>query len=98
MRGFGGSIVFNGEIYDHRARRDELTADGMTFSSRSDTEVLLAGLMHHGPRFVAECNAMFAFGAWRDSDRTLILARDRLGKKPLYVYESNDVIAFASEL
>lgn len=98
MRGFGGAIVFNGEIYDHRQQRDELRADGVTFRSRADTEVLLAGLMRDGPDYVARCNGMFAFGAWRHMDRTLFLGRDRLGKKPLYVYEADGVLAFASEL
>jgi asparagine synthase (glutamine-hydrolysing) len=98
MRGFGGAIVFNGEIYDHRARREALRADGVAFRSRTDTEVLLAGLMREGPGYVSRCNGMLALGAWRDADRTLVLARDRLGKKPLYVYETGEVLAFASEL
>ncbi|MDQ3030787.1 MAG: asparagine synthase (glutamine-hydrolyzing) [Myxococcota bacterium] len=98
MRGFGGVIVFNGEIYDHRARRDALRSDGIALRSSSDTEVLLAGLMRDGPDYVARCNGMLALGAWRESDRTLVLARDRLGKKPLYLYETGDVLAFASEL
>lgn len=91
------SIVFNGEIYNYESLRRELTSDWQ-FHSRSDTEVLLAGLANQGPSFVSKLNAMLAF-AFLDLNRnSLILGRDRLGKKPLYIYKAGGVFAFASEL
>lgn len=98
MVGHGGAIVFNGEVYNHRALREALEHAGDAFRSASDTEVLLAGLSRYGSSFFARCNAMAAF-CYLDLRRaTLLVGRDRLGKKPIYVYESDGVVAFASEL
>ncbi|MGZ5969535.1 MAG: asparagine synthetase B family protein, partial [Polyangiales bacterium] len=92
-----GAIVFNGEIYNHRSLRPEI-ASRVALHSTSDTEVLLAGLLLHGPEFLKRANAMFAFALFDRTSRSLLVARDRLGKKPLYVYAAHGVVAFASEL
>ncbi|MBX3271847.1 MAG: asparagine synthase (glutamine-hydrolyzing) [Sandaracinaceae bacterium] len=88
------TLVFNGEIYDHVELRASLD---LPLSTSSDTEVLLEGLRAHGPPFLERCNGMWALAYHDASRRELVLARDRLGKKPLYLYEADDVIAFASE-
>ncbi len=105
MRSPDGSsmLTFNGEIYDFVALRDELTAAGYTFRSRSDTEVLLHALDAWGHRALDRVHGMFAFGHYDAPTRTLTLARDRFGKKPLYYAPLGDEsgrggIAFASEL
>lgn len=95
--GRSGSIVFNGEFYNHAARRAELE-EGFAFGSRSDTEVLLAGLLAEGGKFLASTNAMLATVLYDHNRRRLVLGRDRLGKKPLYVYRGPDLLVFASEL
>lgn len=95
--GRAGAIVFNGEVYNHRALRRELSPRH-ELRSTSDTEVLLAGLLGEGPDFLTRTNGMLAAAFWNASTRTLLLARDRLGKKPLYVYQGPDMLLFASEL
>lgn len=95
--GAAGAITFNGEVYDHAKLREHLAPD-VPFASRSDTEVLLAGLLREGPRFLTRANAMLALGLWDERRRRLVLARDRLGKKPLYVYRDEDRLLFASEI
>ncbi len=92
-----GAIVFNGEVFDHVAQRRRL-ADRWDFTSRSDTEVLLAGLLEEGPDFLRSANAMMAAVSWDERTNELTVARDRLGKKPLFVYSAHGVLAFASEL
>lgn len=92
------TIVYNGEIYNFAALRDALTASGVTFSSRSDTEVLLRLYQRYGPSFVERLRGMFAFAIWDEQERRCFLARDRFGIKPLYYHESNGVLAFASEV
>lgn len=93
-------IVFNGEIYNHLDLRAELEARGCRFRSTSDTEVLLEAIAHWG--VVRTCErllGMFAFAVWDRETRRLWLARDRLGKKPLYMYrDGRGGVAFASEL
>lgn len=89
-------IVFNGEIYDWRAIRAELEAHGHTFSTETDTEVVLAAFIAWGPACLDRFNGMFAFAIWHEGK--LFLARDRLGKKPLYYTRSARGLAFASEL
>jgi asparagine synthase (glutamine-hydrolysing) len=92
------SIVSNGEIYNHVALRDELTRAGYRFSTRSDTETALAAFACWRNDAWARLEGMFAIAMWDHRDRTLTLARDPLGIKPLYVTEQKGGIAFASEL
>src|SRR5262249_10193032 len=92
-------IVFNGEIYNFRSLRQDLERAGHSFRSDSDTEVTLAAISEWGlETSLSRFNGMFAFALWNRHDRTLVLARDRLGEKPLYYGWLNDVFVFASEL
>ena len=92
------SLVFNGAIYNHQALRRELTATGWTFRTNCDTEVLLAAVAHWGVRCLERLRGMFAFAAWDDRERTLLLARDPFGIKPLYYTHAGEQFIFASEL
>jgi asparagine synthase (glutamine-hydrolysing) len=78
------SIVFNGEIYNHRYLRRELERDGVPFKTNCDTEALLLGYAHWGRNVLARLNGQFAFAIWDAAERTLFAARDRFGEKPLY--------------
>lgn len=92
-------ITFNGEIYNYRELRPELERRGYPFRTASDTEVLLAGLALDGPAFLQKTIGMFAFALWDKRERSLLLARDRVGVKPLYFSEPlGGGLAFASEL
>jgi asparagine synthase (glutamine-hydrolysing) len=91
-------IVFNGEIYNHEELRRELAADGVHFTGRSDTEVLLAAYDAWGERCVARLRGMFAFAIYDQTRGVLFLARDRAGEKPLYWAEHRGGLVFASEL
>src|SRR5579864_1763289 len=93
-------VVFNGEIYNHRELRRELEAAGHRFvSHHSDTEVLVHGWEQWGEGLAGRLNGMFAFAIWDQRRRALMLARDRLGIKPLYLATRPDgVVAFGSEL
>jgi len=94
-------LVYNGEIYNHQELRVELEAEGGAFDWRghSDTETLLAALRHWGVQGALErLNGMFAFALWVTSERTLFLARDRMGEKPLYYGRSGRTFLFGSEL
>src|SRR6478672_11404629 len=94
----GLAIAWNGCIYNYKDLRRELTGHGYRFFSTSDTEVLLKGYHHWGDRFVDHLKGMFAFAiVERDSGRVL-LGRDRLGIKPLYITEDADRVRFASSL
>lgn len=90
-------LIYNGEIYNFRELRAELEAAGYWFRSQSDSEVLLAALSHWGADALSRLNGMFAFALWDRKDRTLMLARDRYGIKPLYIVQQGRSIAFASE-
>ncbi len=92
-------IVFNGEIYNYIDIRRELEQEGQRFISHSDTEVLLAGAEHWGLKKTLEkCSGMFALALWDKKERNLHLARDRIGKKPLYFGYRDGKFAFCSEL
>lgn len=92
-------LVFNGEIYNYRELRDELRATGARFRTDGDGEVILAAWQHWGPDCLSRLNGMFAFAIYDLSARTLFLARDRLGVKPLFYSPLSDgSLIFASEL
>jgi asparagine synthase (glutamine-hydrolysing) len=92
-------IAFNGEIYNFRTLRRDLIAQGASFRGHSDTEVLLALVERHGlHEALTRCTGMFAIALWDRETRTLQLARDRFGEKPLYISRCGTGIAFASEL
>jgi asparagine synthase (glutamine-hydrolysing) len=90
--------VFNGEIYNYRELTAELTSRGHTFLTRSDTEVIVHGYEERGLAALDDLEGMFAFALWDAPARTLVLARDRIGIKPLYYAVLPDQIVFASEL
>src|SRR5688572_21265820 len=92
------TIVFNGEIYNHRELRRELEGAGFRFRTQSDTEVILHAYRAHGVRCVDRLQGMFAFAIWDAPRRTLFLARDRLGIKPLFYRQVGGRLLFASEI
>jgi asparagine synthase (glutamine-hydrolysing) len=91
-------IVFNGEIYNYRELRQAYSKAGATFRTESDTEVILEGYRLKGPRVCEDLNGMFAFAIWDCAERRLFLARDRLGKKPLFWAKLGSIFCFASTL
>ena len=92
-------LVFNGEIYNYRELREELRGSGAKFRTDGDSEVILAAWQRWGPACVTRLHGMFAFAIYDLEARTLFLARDRLGVKPLfYAPLSDGSIGFASEL
>jgi len=91
-------IVFNGEIYNFQTLRHELEGLGHRFRSRSDTEVILRAYEQWGPDCLRRLRGMFAFAIWDRRQRRLFLARDRVGKKPLFYTQQGDRFLFASEL
>lgn len=92
------TIVYNGELYNTNELRDELLSFGYRFRGHSDTEVLLTAFIHWGESCLEKLNGIYAFGVWNDTSKTLFLARDRMGVKPLFVYTYSDGIIFGSEL
>src|SRR5271167_1610925 len=91
-------ITFNGEIYNFVEIRRELEAAGYRFGSRSDTEVIVNGWHAWGPRIFSRLRGMFALALWDRRTRRLILARDRIGKKPLYWARTRSGLVFGSEI
>jgi asparagine synthase (glutamine-hydrolysing) len=91
-------ITFNGEIYNHAALRPGLEEHGHVYRSRCDTETILHLYEEEGERCVERLQGMFAFAVWDRSRATLLLARDRLGIKPLYYAVSPHELVFASEI
>ena len=92
------AITFNGEIYNHAELRAELATSGAQFVGRSDTEVLLAAYRAWGERCVSRLRGMFAFAIYDSESRSLFMARDRAGEKPLYWARHRGGLVFASEL
>src|SRR5438067_8844007 len=90
--------VFNGEIYNHKELRRGLEEHGHRFRGHSDTEVLPYLYEEEGPGFVSKLRGMFALAIYDTKSRTLILARDRFGIKPLFYAPGVDRLAFASEI
>jgi asparagine synthase (glutamine-hydrolysing) len=91
-------ITFNGEIYNFQEIRAQLEMRGVSFRSQSDTEVILEGYRAWGDAVIDKLRGMFAFALWDRTRQRLLLARDRIGKKPLYWTQIGDAIVFGSEL
>ncbi len=91
-------IVFNGCIYNYLELRLDLKSKGHDFVSTGDTEVICEGLAEYGTSFFEKLDGMFAIAAWHKPTKTLWLSRDRFGVKPLYYYQQNGVLLFASEI
>ena len=92
------TIVYNGQIYNTPELRKTLQENGFTFSSYSDTEVLLKSYIFYGNDVVNHLNGIFAFAIWNKSKKELFLARDHFGVKPLFYTLINDTLVFASEI
>lgn len=91
-------LVFNGEIYNFKLLKKELISRGATFSTQSDTEVLLEAWRYWGYHCLNKLRGMFAFAIYNQKTKQLFLARDHFGVKPLFIYKNNNQLAFASEL
>ena len=92
-------FIFNGEIYNFIELRSELEASGQVFSTNTDTEVFLKGLISEGPSFQLKCNGMWSFCLWDRKKETSLFGRDRFGKKPFfYSLLGNNKLVFASEM
>jgi asparagine synthase (glutamine-hydrolysing) len=92
------AITFNGEIYNYRELRASLTEKGHTFSTESDTEVILKCYLEYGERCPEYLDGMFAFAIWNEDTETLFMARDRFGKKPLFYHVEGNTFTAASEI
>lgn len=91
-------VVTNGELYNHPSLRARLEGKGHTYRTHSDTETLIHAYREWGDDFVSHIHGMFAFALWDSNEKKLILGRDRLGIKPLYIHEDQHAIRFASEI
>jgi len=91
-------LVYNGEIYNYLELRDELKQLGWQFTTKTDTEVLLKAFLHYGAACLPKLNGMFAFAIYDAEQKSLFLARDRMGIKPLYYAEKDCKLYFASEI
>ena len=91
-------IVFNGEVYNFKEERVELERRGHSFATTSDTEVVLRLYAEHGISFVDHLNGMFGLAIWDRIERELVIARDRIGIKPLYFFRDERMLVFASEI
>lgn len=91
-------IVFNGEIYNYKELKKELISKGYNFMTKSDTEVILRAYEEYGNNYLNHLRGMFAIAIWDSKIKRLVLARDRVGKKPLFYYMDAKNIIFASEI
>ncbi|HRK61105.1 MAG TPA: asparagine synthase (glutamine-hydrolyzing) [Candidatus Omnitrophota bacterium] len=100
MRSSNGraTIVFNGEIYNFRELKEELNQKGHIFSTKTDTEVILAGYIEYGVEIVKKLRGMFAFCIYDQKEEKLFLFRDAIGIKPLYYFHKGESFIFASEI
>jgi asparagine synthase (glutamine-hydrolysing) len=96
--GAGVVVVFNGEIYNHPELRRQLESKGHEFRSDCDTEVILRLYLEYGVAFPTHMNGQFAVAIWDRPRQRLLLARDRIGKRPLFYYHSDSMLVFASEI
>ncbi len=92
------TMVANGEIYNFIELREQLSRDGQPFTTQSDSEVILRGYAQYGSRILAQLQGMFAFALYDARKQRLLLARDRLGIKPLFYYQDDKQFVFASEI
>ena len=92
------TIVHNGEIYNYIELREELKGKGYTFSTQSDTEVILAAYDHWEDECPEHFDGMFSFAIWDEKEKELFAARDRFGEKPFFYYQADDQFFFASEM
>ncbi|WMW65046.1 asparagine synthase (glutamine-hydrolyzing) [Nitratidesulfovibrio liaohensis] len=92
------TITYNGEVYNYIEIREQLRNKGQTFTSNSDTEVILSAYRRWGPSCLDRFRGMFAFAIWDKQRQALFLARDRCGEKPLYYWQDDKHFIFASEL
>ena len=92
------TIVYNGQIYNTKELKEELTQNGFTFEGHSDTEILLKSYICFKEDVVHKINGIFAFAIWDSKKHTLFMARDHFGVKPLYYCYKNDYLVFASEI
>lgn len=92
------TIVYNGELYNTEALREELRAYGFRFRGHSDTEVVLKMYIKYGSRCADKLNGIFAFAVFNSSDRSIFLCRDKIGVKPLFYYEYKGGLIFGSEI
>ena len=91
-------IVFNGEIYNHKDIRTELESKGHQFKTKTDTEAIVHAYEEYGESCVQKLNGMFTFAIWDNRKKTLFLARDRIGIKPLYYLFDRNRLIFGSEI
>jgi asparagine synthase (glutamine-hydrolysing) len=91
-------VILNGEIYNYRELREQLTSKGHNFRTQTDTEVLLAAWEEWSEDCLTRLNGMFAFALWDEQERALFLVRDRVGIKPLYYAHQDESLVFASEV
>lgn len=91
-------IVYNGELYNTDALREELRADGFRFRGHSDTEVVLKMYIKYGTKCADKLNGIFAFAVFNSDDRSIFLCRDKIGVKPLFYYEYKGGLIFSSEI